>query len=205
MRQTKPDCPLGSRPLIFPLSYNTVQIFELIKTRVLVFNPDKVVYVMCLNDFDFADGSGNKIRYFRKPGSFFLERIDHAIKQLRGVDYHVYHFARNKETVYSKMLELKNLLDQRGIQFMVAIVPIFPSSVTEFGSYGLAPLHAEIKQFLGAERIQNADLLDSFLAENGSPQSYSHDIYHPNKAGHAVIAQGLLQPVLSELRGPDPR
>jgi hypothetical protein len=160
---------------------------------------------MCLNDFDFADGSGNKIRYFRKPASFFLERIDRLIKQLRSVDYHVYHFARNKETVFSKIAELKILLDQRGIQFMVAIVPIFPSSVTDFGSYGLARLHAEIKQFLGAKRIQNADLLHSFVEENGRPQSYSHEIYHANKAGHAVIAQGLLQPVLSELRGSDPR
>jgi lysophospholipase L1-like esterase len=160
---------------------------------------------MCLNDFDFADGSGGKIRYFRKPASLFLERIDHLMKRLRIVDYHVYHFARNKKTVFSKIAEMKILLDRRGIQFMVAIVPVFPSSMTDFSRYGLAPMYAEIRQFLDAKRIQNADLLESFVEWGGSPQSYSHDIYHPNKTGHAVIAQGLLQLALSELRGPDRR
>ena len=50
--------------------YNTVQVNELLRTKVLPFAPDKVIYVLCLNDFDFADASGMKIRYFRKPKSF---------------------------------------------------------------------------------------------------------------------------------------
>jgi hypothetical protein len=99
---------------------------------------------------------------------------------------------------------MKILLDQHGIQFMVAIVPVFPSSATDFGSYGLVPIHAEIRRFLDEKRILKADLLDSFLRQGGSPQSHSHDIYHPNKSCHAVIAQGLLQPILSELRAPGP-
>jgi lysophospholipase L1-like esterase len=85
---------------------------------------------------------------------------------------------------------------------MVAIVPVFQSSATDFGSYGLLPMHAEIRRLLDEKRIPNVDLLDSFVEQGGSPQSYSHDIYHPNKAGHAVIAQGLLQPILSEPGGP---
>ena len=40
--------------------YNTIQIFELLTSRVLQFEPDKIVYVMGLNDFDFEGSSGKK-------------------------------------------------------------------------------------------------------------------------------------------------
>ena len=53
--------------------YNSAQVLELLKTRVLGFSPDLVIYVMCLNDFDFDGASGEKIRYFRPPRSFLLE------------------------------------------------------------------------------------------------------------------------------------
>jgi lysophospholipase L1-like esterase len=199
----KAGLPATVQALSFSIDgYNTVQILELLKVRVLRFRPDKVVYVMCLNDFDLTDGSGNKIRFFRKPASFFLERMNHLIKQLRTVDYHVDHFERNKQTIFSKIAEMKILLDQHGIQFLVAIVPVFPSPATDFGSYGLVPVHAEIRRFVDEKRIPKVDLLDSFLRQGGSPQSYSLDIYHPNKAGHAVIAHELLQPILSQLRAP---
>ena len=52
--------------------YNTPQICEMIRSKVMSFSPDKVVYVMCLNDFDFELSSGDKILYFRKPRSFLL-------------------------------------------------------------------------------------------------------------------------------------
>jgi lysophospholipase L1-like esterase len=183
--------------------YNTVQVFEMIRARVFQFSPDKIVYLMCLNDFDFTDGSGAKIRFFRKPSSFFLERVDRFIRQRRAVDYHVHHFARNKDRVFSEITQMKILLDQRRVQFMIAIIPIFPTSITDFDSYGLVPLHVEIKRFLKARQIQTVDLLDRFLQEKGSPALYSQDIYHPNKTGHSIIAQGLLQPILSQLRGGD--
>ena len=52
--------------------YHAIQINELIRTKVLAFSPDIVVYTMCLNDFDFNQPSGRKIRYFKKPESWFL-------------------------------------------------------------------------------------------------------------------------------------
>ncbi len=44
--------------------FNTPQIYELIVSRVVAFSSDEIVYVMCLNDFDFKAASAKKIRYF---------------------------------------------------------------------------------------------------------------------------------------------
>jgi len=40
--------------------YNAIQVLELLRDRVLPFAPDIVVYVMCMNDFDFDRASGKK-------------------------------------------------------------------------------------------------------------------------------------------------
>ena len=62
--------------------YNTVQIAENLEKRVLAFDPDKVLYLLCLNDFDFEDASGLKIRFFKKPQSFFLSSMARLYRRL---------------------------------------------------------------------------------------------------------------------------
>ena len=50
--------------------YHTIQIAELLRSKVLQFEPDKVVYVLCLNDFDFSES--------RVPIDAFLLTTDSA-------------------------------------------------------------------------------------------------------------------------------
>lgn len=84
--------------------YNTVQIAELLRTKVLHYAPDVVVYVLCLNDFDFEDASGSKVQYFTKPKSFFLRKTQHMYRRLLNLEYHTYHLDRNREVAESDAL-----------------------------------------------------------------------------------------------------
>jgi DNA-3-methyladenine glycosylase II len=87
--------------------YNTTQVAELLKTRVRAFEPDLVVYVMCLNDFDQTDSSAEKIRYFRRPSSFFLEDMRVLYRRARGIEFHRYHFEKNRASAFADVLAMK--------------------------------------------------------------------------------------------------
>jgi len=105
--------------------YNTVQIFELLRTKVIRFSPDKSIDIMHLNDFDFEEASGNKIRYFRKPKSFFLRKVEQLYKHLSKTDYYLYYFEKNKHVVFENILEMRGILREKGMDFMVTILPVF--------------------------------------------------------------------------------
>jgi hypothetical protein len=128
-----------------------------------------VVYVLCLNDFDFETSSGVKRRYFKKPASFFAEDLDVAFQYLFGSDFHRHHFGRNKHVVFESILRMRE-----------------------------ASTQAEIVARLTAERVWVLDLLDAFERRSRPPEEFAIDIYHPNARGHEVIAERLDKALLGE-------
>ncbi len=176
--------------------YNAVQILELLRTKVLQFSPDTVIYVMCLNDFDFEGASGGLIRYFNKPKSFFLEMLEKFYIRSVG-EYHTYYFNKNERVVFQKIFEMRDLLADRGIKYYVVILPIFPADDTSFIDYPLAGMHEEISETLLTNNIQVIDLLRRFSKESNSPRFYAADIWHPNSKGHRLIAHHLVNSILS--------
>jgi lysophospholipase L1-like esterase len=181
--------------------YNAVQMHELLRTKALPFAPDKVVYVLCLNDFDFEDASGQKILYFRKPKSFFLEMLEQVYRQriyqqLAGGDFHHYHFEKNKQAAFQSIRDMNALAKQSGIGFHVVVLPIFPDKATDFSTYPLRDIHGEIGVFLSRQGIQHLDLLEAFAGERKPPAFYSNDIWHPNAQGHLLIARRTLQALI---------
>lgn len=176
--------------------YNTPQVYEMLRTRVLDFAPDEIVYVLCLNDFDFEDSSGTKILYFQKPASFVLAALEEVYRhriyqQLLGGDFHLYHFKKNKQIVFQKILEMKAILEAESIRFQVVVLPVFHETATDFREYPLRGMHKEIGTFLHANGIQYFDLLEAFTEQPKPPKFYAHDIWHPNPEGHRLIAQNL--------------
>lgn len=169
--------------------YNTPQIYEMIRTKVLQFSPDRVVYVLCPNDFDFSQSDGKKILYFKKPGSFFLRIMEKVYQKLSGIDYHVYYFEKNKEAVFQNIVAMRDLLAARGVGFQVVILPVFPPG---FDDYPLRDMEQEIEMFLQAKDIQVLALYEAFAATGESPGYYASDIWHPNVEGHRLIARQLL-------------
>jgi lysophospholipase L1-like esterase len=179
--------------------YHALQLLELLRARVLAFEPDQVVYVMCLNDFDFTDSSGRKISYFRKPRSFLALEIEQRYRRLRGIDFYRYHFERNGRDVFRAMADMKRLLDERGVGFLVAIMPVFPEGKTDasyFAHYPQVELHQEIQRFCERSGIRVHDLLADFRRAQLPPDRLSVDVWHLTTEGHRLVAEGLLPNLL---------
>ena len=178
--------------------YNPIQIAELVRAQVCEFQPDTVVYVMCMNDFDVEDGSGEKIRFFRKPRSFLLAYIRDLLESWSGEDYHRYHFARHQAVVFKKVGEMREVLKRRGIEFRVAVVPAFYRMDESFESYVLADIHSQIVRRLRIEDIDVVDLLDAFKSTGDPPRTFGIDVWHLNDKGHSLVARELSSLLLTK-------
>lgn len=179
--------------------YQALQIRELLATKVLAFQPDQVVYMMCLNDFDFTDSSGRKISYFRKPASFVLLDLERAWRALRGTEFHHGHFSKHRDEVFAAVVDMKRLLDQRGVAFLMAVVPVFPEKpgqADHFARYGLVDLHEEIAAFAARNGVDAYDLLPAFRALPPPADRYALDLWHLSDEGHRVVASSLRKHIL---------
>jgi lysophospholipase L1-like esterase len=181
--------------------YNALQIRALLTARVLAFEPDEVVYVMCLNDFDFQDSSGRKIAYFRRPWLFFPQDLERRYRALRGVEYHHGHFRENKTRVFRAVLEMRDVLAARGAGFLLVTVPVFPERQGDpayFAHYPLLDLHQEVGRFCRTSGIRSHNLLDDFRRQGHSPERDAFDVWHLSAEGHRLVAEGLLPFVVPE-------
>ena len=188
--------------------YNALQIRELLTAKVLAFEPDEVVYVMCLNDFDFTDSSGRKIAYFRPPLLFFPQEIERRWRALRGIEYHHWHFRKNEAAVFRAVTSMRDVVVARGASFLVATVPVFPKdepSASWFERYPLADLDAEIGAFCRAEGIRFHDLVLDFRRRGEPPERCALDVWHLSVEGHRIAAAGLLPLLKSGAGGGEPR
>jgi len=177
--------------------YHTVQILELLKTKVLPLLPDTVVYVMHLNDFDFEFSSAHKVLYFRRPHSFVWNDIRNTIWPIF-YDYYDYSFRRNKDAVFQAIKEMSSMLRERDRNFIVVVLPVFKMKEKDFNHYPHWKLHQAIGKFLSKEDIRSMDLLHSFRKENQPPKFFGRDVWHLNPTGHDYVARTLLPVVLEQ-------
>lgn len=190
--------------------YDAAQVAELSAAAVPRFTPDLVVYALCLNDFDDALCSGEKMRYFRPPRSFVLDAAQRALAALavRSQGYHRYVYGRRREAVWAEVRRMHAVTRAAGAELCVAVLPLFPIeawlpafSTEPSGSLRAYPAQwAEIRDgvlaFLAGEAIPALDLVPAF-ADVDDPKSVALDIWHPNAAGHARIA-GALAPFVAQ-------
>jgi lysophospholipase L1-like esterase len=184
----------GLRPPLEALNfsvdgYDGLQVQQLIRTRVLDFSPAEVVYVMCLNDFDFEESGGQKHLYFRRPRSFLAMRLGRLARRLLRVDYHRHHFSRTRDAVLPGIAALAGELARRGVALRVAIVPVWLAEAPDFAAYPLADLHAEIAGFLGAHGVAHLDLLPELRGRPGA--ELFADPWHLTAAGHRLVGLAL--------------
>ncbi len=181
--------------------YNTVQIAELLSTKAIPFQPDEVLYVMCLNDFEMHHWAGDKGRYFEKPDSFLMELFYKAHWRLFAIDFHLWHFRKSHPTIFQQIIAMKNFLLEKDIPFKVAILPIFRFDESElnFSQYPLVDVHRRIGEFLTREGIEFLDLLDAFRNQPLAPNQLAKNVWHPNTDGHNIIAKQLVRAVRPSL------
>ena len=173
--------------------YNARQVRELLTARVLAFQPDQVVYVLCLNDFDFSDSSGQKIAYFRKPRFFLPQWLAQRYRALWRTEFHHYHFRRHQTEVFDAILDMRRVLLSRNVGFLLAVVPVFPDRPGDgryFEHYPLQDIHESIS-WLSEESVPVHDLLTDFRRQPPPPQRYLLDLWHLSAEGHRVVAEAL--------------
>lgn len=177
--------------------FNAIQISELLKAKVLQFYPNLVVYVLCINDFDFEDASGQKIKFFQKPKSFIFEKLKVVFGQISNYgllsdeEYHKFHFQKNHRKVFGEIRKMKTLLDSKMVNFQIVIMPIFSPDHSDFENYPLIEIHNLINRELEMQEIIHLDLLDSLRATGRPPSYFSRDVWHPNNIGHLFIAEQI--------------
>jgi lysophospholipase L1-like esterase len=176
--------------------YHAVQIAELVRAKVLSFSPDIVVYAMCMNDFDFNQASGKKIRYFRKPNSWFLHKLDKLQRKMSRVDYHIYNYRKNKPEVFRSIVDMRDSVEQAGASLRVIVLPIFPES--SFDEYPIRQMHDQIGEFFVRNGIGYLDLFDAFALQERPPRHFAADIWHPNLEGNRFIAQQAVAAILPD-------
>lgn len=177
--------------------YDTRQIARMLETKALQFKPNKVIYVMCLNDFDFDDTSSRKRDYFKKPFSFIWQRIHKAprnIDQLLGKDYHLCFYDINHKAVFKKILEMRDACLKNGAFLELVIVPAFyEEKKSDFNVYPLARIHEGVAAFCRGHGIPCIDLLEDFRRLKLSPANMSNDCWHFSPEGHKVTAEILAE------------
>ena len=118
-----------------------------------------------------------------------------------GIGFYRYHYGRTKHRVFAEIAHMRDLAEQNDALFAVAILPIFShkQATWRFDNYILADVHAEVLDNLRARNVEVIDTLPTFQALGRPPRAVSSDPWHPNREGHAVIAEALVGPVLELL------
>ena len=174
--------------------YNASQVRALIEGKVLAFHPQRIVYVLCLNDFDYSDSSGEKIRYFRKPVSFLVERIERLRFLMSGKDAQEFFFQENKTRVFEEMTRMKERLAESGTAFSVLLVPAFTEE-SPGTSYRYRAMFTQIENFLRDAGIESLDGRKAFPDGNQTLREFALDLWHPSSDGHQRMATLLFPEV----------
>jgi len=182
--------------------YNTLQISELLKRIAIQFKPDEVIYVLCVNDFNFDPLEGDMQIFFEKPQSFIVQAIERLLKRVAQKDIHMIYFDKHKDTVFSLISNMNELLTRQLIDFSVVLIPAFYPDDTTFDDYPLIRMHQETAGALTRVGVKVIDLLASFSSTHLPPRHFAHDIWHLNKAGHEHVAfeLGRLRQPTAEVR-----
>lgn len=169
--------------------YDALQVAETVHTRVGAFEPNELIYVMCLNDFDIGyDASGDLMALFRPPPSFVWLRLERLRQRFSHSDYYTSNYLENRGRVFSAVEQMARDAANWGGRLRVVVVPIFSVSMDP---YPLAWMHQEIGRELAALRIETIDLLPEFRADRGPVTALALDSWHLSPAGHDLVARSL--------------
>jgi lysophospholipase L1-like esterase len=187
------ESPVNIETMSFAVGgYSALQVAEMIRDKAVPFSPDIIIYVMCMNDFDFVHSSGQIMKYFRKPENFLLRFLERTYAKFFVDHYYDYHFQKNKDAIFADISSLNSELDDLGIEFIVAMMPIFDGEDAE-SNYPVAAMHQEILERLRAENVGVIDLLGTFDNRAAPRSSFAFDDVHLTAEGHRLAAEKLVR------------
>ncbi len=174
--------------------YNTVQEVELLEDVGLKYHPDLVVLSYVLNDPFLQNGA-----YRRIGNSYFLFRLQ-ALASVASAGSYCPAFQTFQKgyafdlIVHNSLTRLRLLADLHKFDVIVATLPI----VERFDDPVCLGLYDRVLSIAKAQRFDTVRLVDAFRGKNYRDYlkpSDSHDITHPNKAGHEIMVTALAKVV----------
>jgi lysophospholipase L1-like esterase len=176
--------------------YDVLQIREMLKTKVLTFRPDVVIYVISLNDFNFRSGDGGKKHFFKQPTSFFLRKVDRVLTNLVG--FYEYNFWKNERHFWQAVDEMHRVLTEADLEFVAVIMPVLSTDSTE---YPYSHFHKSISQKLSERNIDSLDLYAALYSGPGAPRKNFEDVWHLSEQGHACVTSVIDEYLQSTAKG----
>ena len=183
-------------PVVYNLAvdgYATRQELRLLASHALAFEPDLVIVNYVLNDPDTQDGG--LARCF-ESSIMILELFRRAMIRLRGLflggafdEYHQRIHAYYAEEIGDHFRQLGCIGRENEIPVLVAVSPVFDFRPGE--AYRWQNIHDAIAELCLQNDLLFVDLSRTLREHNSS--DYSFDIWHPNAAGHAIMAQVLAE------------
>lgn len=159
--------------------YNAEQEMELIRTRVLDFDPDMIIIGYCNNDNHIGADAG-LWRHFTRSGSLAWDFISLRWMQARELWY--------RETLVQRSYrKIAEVTERKGIPVFVAF--FYPNKPDK---YWLKQIAKDI-QFSKKLGMHTVDLLSAF--QNRGWDETMTDGIHPNALGHEISAAALFDAV----------
>jgi len=202
--------------------YNTIQEYELLRTKAVYYDPDLVILGFFFNDVKMRDSSPLEsteaskdacaydgfVRFLSrvKQKSLFAQfALSHLAVIARRAGLHRGYissfrgaYAENNKSWHkcrSAILSIGDFAKSNNAKFLVIVIP-FLSDLNDYH-----PLKKEIEvvgDFLKKNRIKNVNLFPYFYEQRAESFWINPINGHPNRKGHAVMAEAVGDYILKE-------
>jgi lysophospholipase L1-like esterase len=185
--------------------YSQSQELIVLENEAFRYEPDLILWSYVLNDPAhpvYHDANGELGKYYYRPRShlahFFSARLFALRENIKSrhcpPEFHEMLHCVYWEDVKANFTRLSRLGTERNVRIILLIHPVFEQG-RNFKQYTLVNLHRRLRDLVAQKGLPVLDLLHAFLDHDpeeirqSSPNSY--DPWHPNAAGHALIACAL--------------
>jgi len=193
--------------------YNLEQELEALRVKALLFEPDVVVVLFCLNDLQglFSYELGlvqersdrrrrlwGRVREWLVGHSRLFSWVEYRFTELearRGfvkakdpLEGRIYAMAvsEQRKALQGQLAVLRSIAASREVQVLLAVVPVLGD---RFDRYPHRGTHGAVLEAAEAEAVEAVDLLDCFSAY--AFRDLRIDVVHPSPLGHRVAAHGV--------------
>jgi lysophospholipase L1-like esterase len=193
------------------IGYSTAQELVILDSEAFSYEPDLIIWVYCLNDPAnpiYHDANGELGRYYHRPRSQALHQVRKLLFLARenwaradcGEEYHTVLHCVYRDAVEANIRTIGSLARFHQTTVLFAIVPVLDRVEV------LEPIHQQVAVLAEQAGLVTVDLLRLF--RDVAPGTYAlpapagSDPWHPNAAGHALIAGQLTEEVEKVLAAP---
>jgi lysophospholipase L1-like esterase len=193
--------------------YNLEQELEALRSKALVFEPDLVVVLFCLNDlqglFSYELGLvqerserrrtlSGRLREWLVARSRLISWVEYRLTELEARRSFVRAANRLEGRLYARevgaqqralagqLAVLKTIVASHRIPALVVVAPVLS---VEFDRYPHRAIHRGVREAVEAESLAALDLFDCFAAYPLAPIRI--DVVHPSPLGHRVAAHAV--------------